>query len=115
MSDIELVITWSRRLEKLLATRYGARGKGLHALTTAARHRLPPNTEPGLRWIATMRNKVLHDDGFRLGSRRDFAKESRRLQRALGSAGTGLLAKARAVVVLGLFLAGIWGFSRGFY
>jgi hypothetical protein len=111
MSDIELVIVWSRRLEKLLTSRYGAQGRGLHSLTTSAGRRLPPNTERGLRWVATMRNRVLHNQGFRLKSRREFAQEARRLTRELETRGGFVRRLARFLLISGLFIAGIWGIS----
>ncbi len=41
MSDIERVVTRTRRLEKLLREKYHAQGKGLHELTSSCEERLP--------------------------------------------------------------------------
>ena len=83
MSEIEVVITWSRRLEQVLISRYGATGRGLHSLTTSAARVLPEGAERALRWVATVRNRVVHDDSFRLRNPRGFARKARRLEREL--------------------------------
>lgn len=72
MSDIEKVVTRTRRIEKLLRTQYHADGKGLHQLISSCEERLPRDVVKKLRYIATMRNKVVHEDDFKLESRRKF-------------------------------------------
>ena len=72
MSDIEKVVTRTRRLEKLLRTQYHADGKGMHQLITSCEERLPHDVIDKLRYIATIRNKVVHEEDFKLDSRRDF-------------------------------------------
>lgn len=61
MSDIESVITRTRKIEKLLRTQYHAEGKGLHQLVTSCEERLPHDVIGKLRYIATIRNKVVHE------------------------------------------------------
>lgn len=72
MSDIEKVVIRTRRIEKLLRTQYHADGKGLHQLITSCEERLPHDVIGKLRYIATIRNKVVHEDGYKLDSRKDF-------------------------------------------
>lgn len=65
-SDIELVIRYSRALESLLGKRLGATGTGLHEKITSVEKRLGEPLVKRLRWIATIRNKVVHEEGFAL-------------------------------------------------
>ena len=65
-SDIELVIRYSRAVESLLGKRLGACGTGLHEKITSVENRLGAPLVKRLRWIATMRNKVVHEEGFAL-------------------------------------------------
>ncbi len=64
MSDIDLVISRCKELESLLE-RHGARGSGLHEKTSSLAHRLPPATVRQLRFIATVRNRLVHESEYR--------------------------------------------------
>lgn len=72
MSDIDQVVTRTRRLEGLLRTQFHANGRGLHQLISSSEERLPHDVIAKLRYIATIRNKMLHEDGFKLDDRRHF-------------------------------------------
>ncbi|MGR5238501.1 DUF4145 domain-containing protein [Vibrio alfacsensis] len=72
MSDIEKVVMRTRTIEKLLRTQYHAEGKGLHQLITSCEERLPHDVIAKLRFIATVRNKVVHEEGYKLDDRKGF-------------------------------------------
>lgn len=72
MDEIGLVVKKSRRLEMLLKTHYHAEGKGLHALISSCQERLPHNVISKLRFIATIRNKTVHEDGFKIDNMKSF-------------------------------------------
>lgn len=72
MSDIDLVVKQSRIIESLLKTHYHAEGKGLHQLITSCEERLPHEVIGKLRFIATMRNKVVHEEGYKLENKAGF-------------------------------------------
>ena len=72
MSDIEKVVMRTRRIEKLLRVQYRADGKGLHQLVTSCEERLPHDVIGKLRYIATIRNKIVHEDNYRLEDRKQF-------------------------------------------
>ena len=84
-SDLRRVIVWSKRFEAHLARRYGATGRGLHEKIDSAGDRLEPEAVRHLRYVATVRNKLLHEDGYdRLDDRRAFKQRTRAASRALG-------------------------------
>lgn len=84
-SDIERVITWSKRFESHLERRYGATGRGLHEKVSSVEHKLSHSTVRDLRFVATIRNKLLHEAGYdRIDDRRVFSQRTRRAARTLG-------------------------------
>lgn len=73
MSDIELVISNSKKLEALLEKHFGANGRGLHEKVGSVEGKLPGSVVKRLRFIATIRNKIVHDEGYdRIDDRKGF-------------------------------------------
>ena len=64
MSDIELAITRTKVLESLLEGGLGATGKGLHEKVSSVQAKLPPPLVKKLRFIATIRNKIVHESDY---------------------------------------------------
>jgi hypothetical protein len=71
MSDIELAITRVKALEALLEQALGATGKGLHEKVTSVEDRLPPALVKRLRFVATVRNKIVHESSYQQIDDRD--------------------------------------------
>ncbi len=59
------IIEYNKKIEKLLAERYQANGKGLHSKVTSVEAKLSPDLVKKIRYIATIRNKLVHEDNFR--------------------------------------------------
>ena len=64
MSDIELAITRTKALESLLENGLGATGKGLHEKVSSVQDRLTPPLVKKLRFVATIRNKIVHESDY---------------------------------------------------
>ncbi|HUR53249.1 MAG TPA: hypothetical protein VMZ71_03915 [Gemmataceae bacterium] len=64
MSDIELAITRTKALEALLEDGLGATGKGLHEKVSSVQAKLPPPLVKKLRFVATIRNKIVHESDY---------------------------------------------------
>lgn len=60
MNQYEVVITGCKRLEQLLEGRFGAAGRGLHEKVTSVTRHLPLPVINKLRYIASVRNQVVH-------------------------------------------------------
>jgi hypothetical protein len=71
-SDIELAIKTSRRLETLLEGQLGAIGRGLHEKINSVEAHLPEVALHHVRYIATIRNATIHQDGFSFPDRSLF-------------------------------------------
>lgn len=64
MSFLEAVLQRTKRLERLLEEKYQAVGKGLHEKTTSVEHQLDAATVKKLRFIASVRNRLMHEDDY---------------------------------------------------
>jgi hypothetical protein len=71
-SDIELVITTARRIETFLENNLSATGSGLITKLKSIPGVIPIRVHHRIRYIAIMRNKVAHVDGFFLRNRKKF-------------------------------------------
>ena len=61
MNDYELAIKRCKRLEELLEQGFGASGRGLHEKLTSVQSRLPQPLVKKMRYIATVRNRLVHE------------------------------------------------------
>jgi len=61
MSDIDLAIKRSKRIEQILRKEFKASGKGLHELLSSVERNLPRDLVRDIRLVATVRNKLVHD------------------------------------------------------
>jgi hypothetical protein len=61
MNDYELAIKRCKRLEELLEQGFGASGRGLHEKLTSVQSRLPQSLIKKMRYIATVRNRLVHE------------------------------------------------------
>lgn len=68
-NDYELAIKASKELEYILETEFHATGRGLHEKITSAsssqqQSGIPPHLIKQMRYLATIRNKLIHERGF---------------------------------------------------
>lgn len=80
-NDFELIVRAAKELEELLEKQFGApdgKDKGLHDKISDARvngQPLPPELVKRLRYLVTIRNKIIHDYDFNaIPNRLDFVK-----------------------------------------
>lgn len=72
MSLMEQVVNHSKALETMLVKHFGAEGRGLHEKLTSVEHRIPIHLQRKIRFVATLRNKLLHEDGFQISDPERF-------------------------------------------
>jgi hypothetical protein len=108
MSDIDLAVTRSQRLEQLLEHDFGATGRGLHEKVSSIADSMPGDLVRKLRLVATVRNKVVHENG-RIDDKSRFLDAADTAERELikirNRRGTGRRGMRR--IVLFLILAAI--------
>jgi len=72
MGEIDTAIRYSKEIEGLLETQMGAEGRGLHEKASSVEHQLPSDLLKKLRYIATIRNKVVHEAGYQIDNYEKF-------------------------------------------
>lgn len=84
MSDIEFVLAKCKTIETLLVESFGATGRGLHEKISSVEHLLSPRIVQQGRYIATIRNKIVHDANYpRLDDRDRFIQACNEVETAL--------------------------------
>ncbi|MDY3562918.1 hypothetical protein R5W23_004399 [Gemmata sp. JC673] len=74
MSDIDLAVTRAKALEGLMEA-IGATGKGLHDKVTSVQAKLPQTLVRKIRFVATVRNKIVHEADYKqIDDRAGFAR-----------------------------------------
>lgn len=63
MSIIDTAVTGSKRIEIILKDEFNAEGKGLHECLSSVEGRVPSSIIKKARFIASVRNKVVHESG----------------------------------------------------
>lgn len=108
----ELVIKGSKGLEAILATQ-GATGKGLHEKVDSVESRLPVELVKRLRFIATVRNRVVHEEGYELKDPRRFSEALELASNQLLSLspasqlGSSMAGRARSFKFAGVWILGV--------
>jgi len=62
MSVIETAVVGSKKIESVLKEKFNAHGKGLHEYLTSVESRIPSDILKRARYVASIRNKVVHED-----------------------------------------------------
>lgn len=112
MSDVELAINRCKAIESLLAHRLGASGRGLHEKTTSIAGRLPEATVRQLRFIASVRNVLVHEaDQDQIDDRAGFIRACDEAEREIRAAPNQPAGRKRrmiiAVIVFAIFTAAV--------
>lgn len=97
MSELATIIERTKAIESKLVRRLGATGRGLHEKVDSVQGKLDPATVRACRFIATIRNKTVHEDGFAptRTEMKSFVERCDEVERSLGGGlrrRTGLLA-----------------------
>jgi hypothetical protein len=108
MSDVELVITRVKALESLLEQVLGATGKGLHEKVSSVQDRLAPALVKKLRFVATVRNKIVHEADYqRIDDRDGFVRACDEAEAGLKALLPRVINKGCLVLVLLVTAAGV--------
>ena len=78
MSIIEQVINHTKKAEHILETHFKAEGRGMHEKLSHAERYIPASLLKKLRYVATIRNKLMHEHGFELSEPELFLDAARK-------------------------------------
>lgn len=111
MDDIAVVIKRSRRMEKLLREHYHAEGKGLHQLINSSQKRLPHDVIEKLRFIATIRNKTVHEDDFQIDNIQQFIKTCDECEKELQPRSNRLIWRLAVLLIVAFTGGAVWFYA----
>ena len=74
MSDLKAILDSTKKIEALIEQRLGGSGRGLHEKLSNAKVRIPEPLTKKIRYIASIRNKTVHEDGFEIEDMGRFLK-----------------------------------------
>jgi hypothetical protein len=100
MGQIENTVEFTRKIEALLVEELRAEGRGLHEKVSSVERKLPGPLVKRLRYIASVRNKMMHDD-YQLQEPEDFYAACEQTLRELGERIETLKSAAAAAVASG--------------
>lgn len=68
------VLQGTKRIEALLEQKFGSTGRGLYEKMDSANMALPEPLKKRIRYVATLRNKAMHEDGFEIDDIAEYVK-----------------------------------------
>ncbi|OEE68721.1 DUF4145 domain-containing protein [Enterovibrio norvegicus FF-33] len=108
MDDIAVVVRQSRRLERLLKEHYHAQGRGLHELVTSCQERLPHDVIAKLRFVATIRNKTVHEDGYEVDDMRGFVSACKQCEKELQPRSNRMIWRVALFLIFAVTVGAVW-------
>ena len=114
------VLQGTKRIEAILEEKFGSTGRGLYEKMTTANMRLPEPLQKRIRYVATMRNKTMHEEGFEIPNIPEFVKTCQSIAEQLehlhanrkpGFFSQGAGSWMRKVTLIGCAGVGIFGLA----
>jgi hypothetical protein len=100
MSDIDLAVSSSKRLESLLEKNLGATGRGLHEKVSSVEPDLPRELVRKIRLVATVRNKIVHESNYQnIDNRKEFLAACKQAERGLKALGGGSGSRKPLIII----------------
>lgn len=66
MSDFKILLQRFKKIEAILEERFGGTGRGMHEKMTSIEYLIPDHLVRRIRYIASVRNKSVHVDGYEI-------------------------------------------------
>ena len=79
------VLQGTKRIEAILEEKFGSTGRGLYEKIDTANMKLPEPLQKRIRYVATLRNKAMHQEGFEIDNIPDVCQN---VSGDCGTAGT---------------------------
>jgi len=75
MGQIDIAVGYSKKIESLLDEYYHAEGKGLHEKLSSVEESIDDFMIPQIRKIASIRNNVVHHEGYKIDNLDEFRQD----------------------------------------
>lgn len=108
MDDISSAIKHSQRLERVLKEHHHASGHDLHELISSCQDRLPSDVLNKLRFIATIRNKMEHNDAFYFDEMNAFQAACRHCEKELQPRGNRMVWRLTFFLIFAATAGSVW-------
>ena len=114
------VLQGTKRIEAILEEKFGSTGRGLYEKMTTANMKLPEPLQKRIRYVATMRNKTMHEEGFEIPNIPEYVKTCQSIAEQLehlhanrkpGFFSQGAGSWMRKVALIGCAGVGIFGLA----
>ena len=114
------VLQGTKRIEAILEEKFGSTGRGLYEKMTTANMKLPEPLQKRIRYVATMRNKTMHEEGFEIPNIPEYVKTCQSIAEQLehlhanrkpGFFSQGAGSWMRKVTLIGCAGVGIFGLA----
>jgi len=86
VGEIDTAVRYSKKIESMLERLFGANGKGLHEKLTDVEDKIPRDIVRHIRYVASVRNKVVHKDGYQIDDHDRFVASCEKAIQFLNSA-----------------------------
>jgi len=85
MGEIDTAVKYSKQIETLLEQKFGASGKGLHEKLSSIETKIAQNIARQIRYVASIRNKVVHENGYQIDDYDQFVFACEKIIQSLNS------------------------------
>lgn len=75
MTDINKVIAGAKAIERILTEQFGGRGRGMKEKLDSVQYPIPRPLQQRITYLARLRNRCVHEDGFELRDSDDYARK----------------------------------------
>lgn len=76
-------LSCTKKIESILEDEFGAIGRGLHEKATSVERRIGASVVKRIRYLATRRNKLMHEDGYLINDIEEYEKVSNQISNDL--------------------------------
>jgi len=86
MTDLNKVIGSAKSIERILAEQFGGSGRGMREKLDSARYPIPEPLKKRIAYLARVRNRCVHEEGYELEDTEDYVRKCESVCRELREA-----------------------------
>jgi hypothetical protein len=86
MTDLNKIITSAKSIERILTEQFGGSGRGMREKLDSARYPIPEPLKKRIAYLARVRNRCVHEEGYELEDTEDYVRKCASVCRELQEA-----------------------------
>lgn len=75
MTDLNKIIAGAKSVERILTEQFGGTGRGMREKLDSVRYPIPQPLQQRIAYLARMRNRSVHEEGFELNDSEDYLRK----------------------------------------